>query len=99
MIPRPLTNQTLDDVLGDKSNWMLVDTSLVSYDGQACDKVGTSFGAFRNQANGCKRAPQVSQAVCQCSCDQLSGHCLAWQVTCLLLHAACRLQLRYAVVH
>eukprot|EP00877_Chromochloris_zofingiensis_P011445 jgi/Chrzof1/6554/Cz19g00260.t1 len=59
MIPRPLTNQTLDDVLGDKSNWMLVDTSLVSYDGQACDKVGTSFGAFRNQANGCKRAPQV----------------------------------------
>lgn len=37
--------------------WLLVDRSRVSADGADCDRVGTGFSAFRNQAGGCGRAP------------------------------------------
>jgi hypothetical protein len=59
MIPRPVPPQRLSDVLANRTNWMLVDRSLVSFDGTQCDKVGTSFTAFRYHSDRCKRAPQV----------------------------------------
>ncbi|MEW5316239.1 MAG: hypothetical protein WDW38_007620 [Sanguina aurantia] len=54
MMPQPVT--------ADQSRWMLLDGSLVSLDGTACNLVGTSFSAFRYQASGCVRAPQVCLA-------------------------------------
>eukprot|EP00879_Flechtneria_rotunda_P030746 GHRR01033419.1.p1 GENE.GHRR01033419.1~~GHRR01033419.1.p1 ORF type:complete len:158 (+),score=40.91 GHRR01033419.1:1102-1575(+) len=59
MIPHPKKGQTLQDVFANKTEWMLLDRSLISFTGTECDKVGTSFTAFRYQAAGCKRAPQV----------------------------------------
>lgn len=59
MMPRPVRPQSLSDVLGNRTNWMLVDRSMVSFDGTQCDKVGTSFTAFRYHSDRCKRAPQV----------------------------------------
>ncbi|GLI68375.1 hypothetical protein VaNZ11_012700 [Volvox africanus] len=38
-----------------RSTWMLLDKSFISFDGRACDKVGTGFTAFRYQVNGCYR--------------------------------------------
>ncbi|GIL53994.1 hypothetical protein Vafri_9547 [Volvox africanus] len=38
-----------------RSTWMLLDKSFISFDGRACDKVGTGFSAFRYQTNGCYR--------------------------------------------
>ncbi|EFJ46134.1 hypothetical protein VOLCADRAFT_105708 [Volvox carteri f. nagariensis] len=42
--------------IGNRSTWMLVDKSLISLDGRTCDKIGTSFSAFRYQPSGCHRA-------------------------------------------
>lgn len=61
MIPRPRAGQTLPDVLNNRTAWMLVDRSLISFDGTQCDRVGTSFTAFKYHTDRCKRAPQVSQ--------------------------------------
>lgn len=44
--------------------WMTVEKSLVDDTGAACNKIGTSYAAFRNQGN---------------RCGQLVGSCLAWQ--------------------
>nr|BAO57178.1 generative cell specific-1 [Gonium pectorale]BAO57179.1 generative cell specific-1 [Gonium pectorale] len=64
MIPQPSPSTSsgspLDDTLAtNRSAWMLLDRSMLSLDGNACDKVGTAFSAFRHQPNGCGRAPQT----------------------------------------
>lgn len=59
MVPQPLVGQTLDQVLRNQSMWMLVPRDQITFDGNQCDKVGTSFNAFRYQTSTCKRAPQV----------------------------------------
>ncbi len=60
LVPQP-TGASPDQILTtDRSTWLLVDPSMVSFDGSTCDRVGTSFTAFKWQAGGCGRAPQVS---------------------------------------
>ncbi|KAG2447311.1 hypothetical protein HYH02_007641 [Chlamydomonas schloesseri] len=64
MVPQPpaaaVTGSPLDATLAtNRSAWMLLDKTTMSMDGLACDKVGTSFSAFRYQASGCGRAPQT----------------------------------------
>lgn len=58
-VPTPPVASVLDIAArlqsANKSDWLLVDRSLVSEDGKACDKVGTSFEAFKFQAAGCNR--------------------------------------------
>eukprot|EP00775_Hariotina_reticulata_P002496 gene2496-2799_t len=59
MIPNPKVGQSSQDIFGNRSEWLLLDRSKISFDGTECDKVGTSFSAFRYQTVGCRRAPQV----------------------------------------
>ncbi|KAF8065442.1 HAP2 [Scenedesmus sp. PABB004] len=62
MIPRPRVGQSVQDVFANRSEWLLLDRSRISFDGTECDKVGTSFTAFRYQPGGCTRAPQARRA-------------------------------------
>ncbi|KAF6259714.1 dihydrouridine synthase-domain-containing protein [Scenedesmus sp. NREL 46B-D3] len=59
LIPHPRSGQSVSDVFANRTEWMLLDRSRVSFDGGECDKVGTSFTAFRYQPGACVRAPQV----------------------------------------
>ena len=38
-------------------NYLLVDQFLFTLDGSECNKIGVSYGAFRNQVNPCTRSP------------------------------------------
>ncbi|KAL6753619.1 hypothetical protein V8C86DRAFT_3019426 [Haematococcus lacustris] len=59
LVPRP-SGWSPDQILaGDRSQWLLLESSQFSMDGSQCDKVGTSFSAFRYQVDGCARAPQT----------------------------------------
>ncbi|KAJ9505456.1 hypothetical protein QJQ45_026136, partial [Haematococcus lacustris] len=59
LVPRP-AGWSPDQILaGDRSQWLLLESSQFSMDGSQCDKVGTSFSAFRYQVDGCARAPQT----------------------------------------
>lgn len=40
MIPHPKSGQSLQDVFNNRSEWMLLDRSRISFDGSECDKVG-----------------------------------------------------------
>lgn len=59
MIPTPpaASVQDIIDKLTayDKSDWMLLDKGMITMDGRECDKVGTSFNAFRFQSDSCNR--------------------------------------------
>ncbi|WIA16742.1 hypothetical protein OEZ85_013396 [Tetradesmus obliquus] len=59
MIPHPRNGQSINDMFNNRTEWMLVDRSKISFTGNECDKVGTSFTAFRYQTGACVRAPQV----------------------------------------
>nr|6DBS_A Chain A, Hapless 2 [Chlamydomonas reinhardtii]6DBS_B Chain B, Hapless 2 [Chlamydomonas reinhardtii]6DBS_C Chain C, Hapless 2 [Chlamydomonas reinhardtii] len=64
MVPQPpaaaaATGSPLDALATNRSAWMLLDKTMLSMDGLACDKVGTGFSAFRYQPSGCGRAPQA----------------------------------------
>ena len=48
-VPRPANGSSP----GDPALWPLLPTSAVSLDGSRCNVPGTSFSAFRNQANAC----------------------------------------------
>ena len=55
LFPSP-AGSTLEKVLADHpEKWLLVDKSMVTLDGSECDKIGTSFSAFRFQSSGCSR--------------------------------------------
>ena len=54
LIPHPPDATSLSQVLThNTSEWLVVDKSLVSLDGRDCDRVGTSYSAFRSQPNAC----------------------------------------------
>ncbi|EFJ46133.1 hypothetical protein VOLCADRAFT_105707 [Volvox carteri f. nagariensis] len=59
MIPRADFNETElypgDSVPVNGRTWMMVNRTMVTYDGLSCDKIGTSYTAFRNQQNACFR--------------------------------------------
>ena len=57
MVPRPLPGQSLAASLANTTGWMLLPRDAVSFDGAECDKVGTSFAAFRYQGGACRRSP------------------------------------------
>ena len=57
-------------------------TSRVTCAGGQCDKVGTSFSAFRFQASGCLRAPGVRPDSCF-AFNALHNH-----IPCMQVHAA-----------
>ncbi len=59
LVPQPAGATPAQVLATNRSQWLLVDSGMVSLDGAACDKVGTSFTAFRYQVNVCGRAPQV----------------------------------------
>lgn len=44
MIPHPKGGQSLDDVFNNRSEWMLLDRSRISFDGSECDKVCEAVG-------------------------------------------------------
>jgi hypothetical protein len=63
LTPQSLSNQILfipylpaNDplVLGGSKNWMIIDSSKVDNSGLSCNKIGTSYTAFRNQPNRCE---------------------------------------------
>lgn len=39
MIPHPKSGQTILDVFANRTEWMLLDRSRISFDGTECDKV------------------------------------------------------------
>jgi hypothetical protein len=81
LVPQP-SGWTPDQILGsNRSQWLLLDRSLISFDGTQCNLVGTSFDAFRYQPSGCSRAPQVSWLVDR-SGDGLVTHLLSRLVYC-----------------
>ena len=54
LIPHPPDATSLTQILTQNtSEWLVVDKSLVSLDGRDCDRVGTSFSAFRSQPGAC----------------------------------------------
>ena len=57
LIPHPPDATSLAQILTlNTSEWLVVDKSLVSLDGRDCDRVGTSFPAFRSQPSACASA-------------------------------------------
>jgi len=57
LIPHPPDATSLTQILTQNtSEWLVVDKSLVSLDGRDCDRVGTSYPAFRSQASACSSA-------------------------------------------
>lgn len=44
MLPHPKQGQTLQDVFANRSEWMLIDRSRISFDGGECDKVRAAGG-------------------------------------------------------
>lgn len=52
---RPVSNTRVQE---GPRNWMFINPSEVSFDGEECNKVGTSYTAFRNQENKCDRPVQ-----------------------------------------
>lgn len=45
-------------VLAGTRNWMLLDKSKVTFDDSQCNKIGTSYSAYRNQGNKCEMRVQ-----------------------------------------
>eukprot|EP00967_Tisochrysis_lutea_P105605 scaffold161167_cov21-Tisochrysis_lutea.AAC.1 len=79
LIPQPDGANLADIRRSDRDNWLLLDRwgqifvrglmqewSYISTDGSTCNKVGTSFAAFRYQTDGCFRAPQVTDLDYEC---------------------------------
>ena len=44
------------------ANWLLVDKQAVTMDGSVCNKIGTSYEAFRQQASACTNAVPTKEA-------------------------------------
>lgn len=55
LIPTPRGASSQEIFNGDKSRWMLVDKGRFSLTGTDCDKIGSSFTAFRSHPDKCKR--------------------------------------------
>jgi hypothetical protein len=51
MIPNPKVGQSSQDIFGNRSEWLLLDRSKISFDGTECDKVcdvhGHHAGIYR----------------------------------------------------
>lgn len=56
-IPHPPGASLTTVLTTNTSAWMIVDKSMVSVDGRTCDRVGTSYAAFRGQAAACASRP------------------------------------------
>lgn len=48
------TNPCFAALVSGWSQWLLVDTTLITLDGSTCNKVGTSYEAFNTQGNACQ---------------------------------------------
>eukprot|EP00210_Caulerpa_lentillifera_P005322 g5085.t1 len=55
MIPYPPGSDPASALTASQEQWMLIDKTQISLDGSECNKVGTSFTAFRFQTDGCSR--------------------------------------------
>lgn len=55
MIPHPKSGQSVSDVFANRSEWMLLDRSKVSFDGTECDKVSSTHCSFSRvrKTGGC----------------------------------------------
>lgn len=53
MIPHPKSGQSLEDVFANRSEWMLLDRSRISFDGSECDKVGGWAGRCVGRKRTC----------------------------------------------
>jgi hypothetical protein len=47
MIPHPRNGQSVNDVFANRTEWMLLDRSRISFDGGECDKVCNGDMVFR----------------------------------------------------
>jgi hypothetical protein len=47
MIPHPRNGQSVNDVFANRTEWMLLDRSKISFDGGECDKVRSSARRHR----------------------------------------------------
>ncbi|KAK9805195.1 hypothetical protein WJX72_005302 [[Myrmecia] bisecta] len=57
MIPHPAGVSAAAVLNANQSTWMVVDNTMVSLDGTTCNKIGTSYTAFRYQAGACAQLP------------------------------------------
>ncbi|GLC38807.1 hypothetical protein PLESTM_000779300 [Pleodorina starrii] len=60
VLPEPSdkqANRTSHANRSPRTTWMIIDKNKFSFDGRECDKVGTSFSAFRYHENACGRPP------------------------------------------
>ncbi|GLC48085.1 hypothetical protein PLESTB_000713300 [Pleodorina starrii] len=56
-LPVQMLNDTIAKVRSfNRTYWMIIEKNMTSLDGRTCDKIGTSYSAFRNQDQACRSA-------------------------------------------
>jgi hypothetical protein len=63
MIPHPKSGQSMQEVFANRTEWMLMDRSRITFDGSECDKVcATRCLCVCAQWRGCRRSATMPDA-------------------------------------